>query len=452
MSRRLALVWAALLLCWAGPMAHAQSALPSSVVPSRTALSRLGLERQWITVAPVAGSERILRISRGQDLLFVQTDHALLHVFEAETGRPLWSAQIGEQSPTALPISQNSYAVFATCANILTALDRNTGRVIWQTNLDVLPSSGTTADDDHLLIGLENGMTRCYSLKQDHPKGASTLRTKPAMLWNVGTGGPIRTRPLIAGRIACFGSSDGKVYVNMTHEPTSLYRISTGGPIASELGTHGTRTLLIPSADDSLYAVDVLTSKIAWTFPSGAPIDQAPVVAQDEIFVINESGGLSVIDPKNGSPRWTTATDSGKLLGASPTKVYLLSGDNDLMVVARDTGKVLLDPAATFQRAGLNLRDFELSFPEHHDDRLYLATPSGVLVCLREIGATKPRLLRDPNAKPFGYVPPEGIKDLPNPFNEVPADPNGAPADPNAAPAEPDAAPADPNAAKAPQP
>jgi outer membrane protein assembly factor BamB len=410
-------------------MAHAQSPLSTGVVPSRTALSRLGLERQWITVAPVSGSERVLRISRGKDLLFVQTSEAMLHVYEAETGRPLWSARVGEPTLSALPVSQNSYAIFATSANIMMALDRGTGRVIWRTNLAALPASGTTADDEHVLVGLANGMIYCYDLKEPQERGADKILQEPKLAWRIGTAGEVRTRPLLADRIACSGSTDGKVYVTMTHEATTLYRVVTSGPIGRELGSHGTRTLLIPSADQNLYAVDLLTSKMSWIFASGAPISQGPIVAQDEIFVINDAGGLSVIDPKTGSPRWTTSTASGELLGASPTKVYLRSQDNDLLVVARDSGKLLLDAAATYSRAGLNLREFSLSFPERYDDRLYLATPSGVLLCLREIGQTSPAPLRDPNAKPFGYVPPEGIREFPNPFEEAPAEPGAEPAD-----------------------
>lgn len=433
MTRRLALVWAISLSCWAGTSTQAQSTVAGTPLPSRTSLSRLGLERQWITMAPVAGTERVLRISRGRDLLFVQTSEGILHVYEAETGKPLWSVQIGEPSTRALSISQNSYAVFASSANILSAMDKATGRIIWRENLSVLPTSGTAANDEHLLVGLENSMVRCYDLKEAQPKGPDKIRAKPAIAWDVATGGPIHTRPTISDQLACFGSSDGKVYVNLTHEATPLFRIPTGGPIGKELATHDTRVLLIPSADHDLYAVDVLTAQVLWTFPTGAPISQGPIVAQDEIFVINDGGSLSSLETKTGSAKWTVGTDEGNLLGVSPTKVYLLSQDNDLMVVARDSGKVLLDPAATFQRAGLNLRDFTVNFPAKLDDRLYLATPSGLLMCLREIGATTPHLLRHPQTKPFGYVPPEGIKAVPNPFEEAPS----TPADPNApAPAE----------------
>lgn len=443
MPRRLALALAPLILCWAGPTAYSQSQSSSVAVPSRAALSRLGLERQWATAAPVSGSEKVLRISRGKDYLFVQTNAGMIHAYEAETGRPLWSSSVGEQSPRALPIAQNSYAVFLTSANILTALDRNTGRVIWRRGLGTTPTTGTTADEDHVVVGLDTKMLQCFDLKEEEGDGPAKLRATPKLAWSLGTGGQVLTRPLFGDRVVCFGSSDGRVYVHMKNEAIGLYRFSTGGPIGAEFGTHGTRSLLVPSGDYNLYSVDVLTAKLQWTFPSGAAISQGPIVAQDEIFVINDAGALSVLDPKSGEPRWTTRTDHGKFLGVSPSKVYLLSEDNDLIVVARDSGKVVLDPAATYQRARVDLREFTLSFPERFDDRLFLATSSGVLLCLREVGATTPQLLYDPNAKPFAFVPPEGITELENPFETAPADPDAEPVDPNA-PADPNADPAEP--------
>lgn len=412
MPRRLALVWAFLIFGLSGPPVQAQSIVPRDIIPTRTSLSRLGLERHWMTAVPLSGTERVLEISRSEDLFFVQTDQAMLHVYDAETGRHRWSAKLGERSPTARPVSSNSFAVFATNANIMLALDRGTGRVIWKVNLKNLPSSGTSCDEDRLLIGLNTGMINCYDLKEPQGKGPEKIRDRPSLTWNLKTNGRVTTRPLLADRIVCMGSDDGRVYVNFSDEPTPLFRLPTGGPIGAELAHHGTRMLLAPSADDNLYAIDVFTAEMFWVFPSGAPIRQAPIVAGEEIFVINQAGNLSLIEAKDGSPKWTTPTDSGVFLGVSPTKVYLRNGDGDLLAVERSSGKVLHDANATMRRAGLNLRPYDLSFLDKFDDRLFLGTSSGVVICLREIGLTTPQSLHDPNAKPFGYVPPEGIREM----------------------------------------
>lgn len=410
MPRRLALVWALIVFGLSGSPVHSQTLVPRDVIPSRTSLSRVGLERQWMTAVPLSGTERVLEISKSDDLFFVQTSDAMLHVYEAETGRHRWSAKIGDSAPTSQPVSANSFAVFATSANILSALDRGTGRFIWRVDLRSLPTSGTSCDEDRLLVGLSTGMINCYELKESQERGPDTIRDKPNRIWNMKTNGRVSTRPLLAGRIVCMGSDDGRAFVNFSNEPTPLFRVPTGGPIGEEFGHHGTRMLLIPSADNNLYAVDVMTANVYWVFASGAPIRQAPTVAGDGIFVINEAGGLSLLNPETGEAVWTTPTDSARFLGVSPTKVHLRTREGDLMTVDRENGKILADANATAGRAGLNLREYDLSLSNHFDDRLYLATSSGVVICLREIGQRTPQVLRDPEAKPFGYVPPEGIR------------------------------------------
>jgi outer membrane protein assembly factor BamB len=397
-------------LTLAGPAARAQTPFATDLVPKRSTLARLGLERQWTAVIPLYGTERLLRISRSSDLFFAQTDHGAVHTFNAETGQLMWSASVGELTPRALPVSSNSYMVFGTAANILTALDRRTGRQVWKVDLHALPSCGTACDEDRVMVGLTNGRLVGFSLRETPPKGPPVIRSKPVEVWGWQTSGSISTHPLPAAHVVAFGSSDGRVYVCINDERTALYRIRTRGPIGSGLGTYGTRTLLIPSADHNLYAVDLLTSEVLWTFASGAPIAQEPIVSGEDIFVINGAGSLSLLDPATGSLRWTTPTQGGQLTAVSGSKIYLRSFHNDLYVIDRTAGRVLADPSSTFQRAGLNLREYSLSMLNRYDDRMYFGTDSGMIICLREMGSNQPQLLRDPKALPFGYIPPEGIK------------------------------------------
>lgn len=189
----------------------------------------------------------------------------------------------------------------------------------------------------------------------------------------------------------------------------------TGGPIGEGFGTFGTRTLLVPSGDNNLYGIDLLTAKVIWTFPSGAPISQEPLVADQDAYIVNTAGNMSLIDPTSGDTKWTKPTQGGRLAAVSTNKVYLRSYNLDLFIMDRQTGRMLVDPGETFLRAGLKLRDFDLDVVNRFNDRLYFGTSSGMIVCMRETGQVRPRLLRDPKALPFGYVPPEGLKITPPP-------------------------------------
>ncbi len=392
---------------------------PGLRCPSPTTCFRLGprwsgwgCERQWFGVVPLTETERVLKISLAGELLFAQTNNAMLYAFDAESGRLIWSMQLGERTGFARGVAANSFGVFVTNSNLFYCLDKGTGRLIWQGNLGTIPTSAPAADEDRAMVGLTSGMIRGFALTTKDETGKESILTKAIPVWRWHTGGPVHTRPLAAGPLAIFGSSDGKVYVIIAAENTPLYRFRTGGPIGEGMGGYGTRTLLVPSGDNNLYAIDLFTASELWTFPSGAPIDQEPLIAEEDIFVINTAGTLTSLRPTDGVPRWTTATHGGRLTSLGGTKIYLRSFDLDLFVVDRSTGRTLVDPGESHLRAGLNLREYGLNVVNRVNDRMYFATPSGMIVCLREAGLPQPRLLRDPKAQPFGYIPPEGLKSL----------------------------------------
>ncbi len=428
MLRRLLPV-CALLSMIACPSAQAQMPFPTHLMPGRASLERLGLERQFFVVVPLVETERLLKISRTESLLFAQTSYAKLHTFDAETGRRLWSAELGERSGFARGVASNSWAVFVTNANMLFALDRGTGRTLWKTNLGTIPTSTPACDESHVYVGMTDGIVVTFQLKKTDSKGNESIRDVPYPLWNWHAGGAISTRPLPTEKVMAFGGGDGKAYVVMTNEPTVVFRVATGGPIGEGLGGYGTRTLLIPSADYVLYAFDIITADALWTFPSGAPIVQEPMVADQDVYVINTAGSLSNVNPTNGVPRWTISTQGGRLASVSEKKIYLRSYNLDLFVVDRATGRMVIDPSETHLRAGLNLRDFDYDIVNRFNDRLAFATASGLVVSLRETAQVVPRLLRDPKQPPFGYVPPEGIKPTPPPSPTIEPGTEPAPAD-----------------------
>ncbi|MGO9465498.1 MAG: PQQ-binding-like beta-propeller repeat protein [Isosphaeraceae bacterium] len=410
MFRRLVPVWFILGTILAGGSARAQMPFPVDLLPTRTSLERLGLERQWYGVVPLTETERVLKISLTEGLLFAQTNNAMLLAIDSESGRLLWSTELGERTGFARGVTANSYAVFVTNANSFYCLDKRSGRLIWQTNLKTIPTSSPAADEERAMIGMTSGMIRGFSLKLKDSTGKESILTKAMPAWQWHTGGPVHTRPMSAGPLSVFGSADGRVYVIVAEERTALFRFRTGGPIGEGMGAYGTRMLLIPSGDNNLYAVDLFTSDTMWTFPSGAPIDQEPMVAEEDVFVINTAGALTVLQPVDGVPRWTTATHGGRLVSVSGTKVYLRSYDLDLFLVDRQTGRILVDPGESHLRAGLNLREYNMAVVNRYNDRMYFATPSGMVVCLRETGLREPRPVRDAKALPFGFIPPEGIK------------------------------------------
>ena len=412
MPRRLALASFALLLVVGS--AHAQVSFDKNAIPGRRALARVNLDLHFSTVVPLYGAEKVTQISIDDGMLFAQTNHGNFYAMDGETGRALWGAHLGDITTKSTPVSVNSYAVYVTNSNTIYALDRKTGRQIWTQQLTDIPSSSTASDDSNVMVGLESGKLVAFNARNGKP------------MWNFHTNRRISSHPILASKIVVFASEDKKVYLSRAETPEPIWRFATGGAIVAPLGTHGVRTLLVPSTDHSLYAVDLFTGEGKWTFTSDSPIEQEPLVSGDDVYVVNDTGILNAVDVKTGQEKWETSTLGGRLLSVSKTKVYLESHEDDLFVVDRAIGKVIYDTVATFNRAGVNLRDFILGPTNRYDDRLYFGTSHGLIIALREISQVKPLPVRDPNEKPFGYVPPEGYPDAPPLPPVVPFEPNGA--------------------------
>jgi outer membrane protein assembly factor BamB len=396
---------------------------PPCGLPTRTALARIGLERHWFAVVPLTGDEQVLGISLSDSILFARTSKGYIHTYDVESGRPIWSVRLGDVTSRFTPASVNTFAVFVANLNRLFALDRRTGNTIWVKELSTLPSCPTACDEDRVMVGFTSGKLYGFGLKVTE-NAQPRISEKAIDVWNWQTSGEMQTRPLPAGKFVVFASDDGKIYVALADEPTMLYRIATGGPIGSGIATHGTRLMMAPSADHNLYGIDLMTAQVLWSYPSGAPIQQEPLVSQDDVYIVNTAGQLTSLDTSSGSPRWAISTQGGPLITVGTKRIYLKSLDNDLFIVDRVTGQMVADPRSTYERAGLNLRCFDYNPTNRFNDRLYFATTSGTIVALREAGALTPKPHRDPKALPFGYIPPEGISLTPKPpVPEVPAAP-----------------------------
>jgi outer membrane protein assembly factor BamB len=425
MSRRLLLSF--LFIAGFAPAGRTQIGITRGEIPTRTALARLGLEKQWSTVAPLGVSnERLLRMNADGGDLFLQTSLGHVHAYDAESGRYKWGVRLEQTSESALPVSVNSSQVFVTCLKTLWCLDRATGALIWKKELEELPATGTTADEDFVVVGLTSGKLVAYGTR-DRTGETPPGRSAGARLWAWQSSARLEALPLLTPKVVAFGSGDHKVYVALKEftyaDSKLLYRFLAGGPIRARLGAFGNRTLIVPCDDYNVYAIDLFSGENRWTIATGAPVDREPMVVGSEVIVLNGRGRVLSIDGLAGSINWDRETTAHELLAISPSRVYLTNLDNRLIILDRQSGQLLADVRDSAQRAGFDSSHLPLFFTNHLNDRLYFASPSGVVVCLREIGRIQPTPLRDPGLPPFGTIPVDGFtSDVEEPIGAPPPD------------------------------
>ena len=104
---------------------------------------------------------------------------------------------------------------------------------------------------------------------------------------------------------------------------------------------------------------------------------QSPIIIEQDLYIMPDRGGLFNLALRTGEEKWERPgiTD---VLGATKSRLFGSDVTGNIVLLQRSTGR----PLGT-----LPLRPFSVRLQNDRTDRLYLATPSGLIVCLREQGS-----------------------------------------------------------------
>ncbi len=458
MSCRIAFCGTALVALLVTIPSQAQLIYDPGRLPSREALGRLQLERAWYTSIPAQpGLERVINLSLSPDgeLLFAQTSAANLYTYEAESGRLRWKIDLGSPSGEAQDVGTNDTTIFVSNSSVLFAIDRISGRIIWEERLEATASSPTVATNELAVVGLDTGKIVAYSLV---PREDTRFRPDEGppggFAFAYSTNGPITAEPIPTQFVLAFGSNDGKLYASEYDPPRILHRSQPLGTIEASMAFSGSgpeSLLIVPTLNGEVYGINLFSGIQTWVFSANGPVAAQPLVGggnisitvkvpetrtktvvgtdlkeyqQDytvlvdeerviemtpAIYILNERGSLYSVNPETGRGYWEIAptgieTGAEQILALSQNRIYLRTEFGDLAIVDRETGGLVASPVDTYGRAGLRLRDYEYAVTNDINDRIYLATRFGSLICIHEQGLDQPLPLRDRETKPFGFL------------------------------------------------
>lgn len=440
----------------AGNQAFGQSPTTRKI-PTRTGLAQLGLERSWFSVIPLAsGSARVASLNLSGDFLFAQTTDGLIACYSAESGQRHWTANLNTQTLQPSPVSVNDNMAVAALGQKIVGLDLRTGAKIWESKLEDLASGGTAMNSKVAIAALKNGKVQVFNIEEQGldtcvsgHSAESCRKLKPNIgryLYSWKSEKAITSRPFLNEKLMAFASQDGKVYVASMKERKIIHRVGTNGPIRADIGFYGVQQLLVGSDDHKLYSVDLFDPEneaTNWVLPTSAPLDHPIVVAGDDAYTVTKNEILYAINAKKGTENWQLPIGKAKLLAITPTKLYGVTAEGAMAVVSRADGRILVTPEKSYHSFGVDLKNYTTRLSNDHNDRIYLATEDGLLICLRELGQVVPVPLRDPKLPKFGTTPQEIFemnepKDAPKKADaETPAgEPKEVPAEAEATPKE----------------
>ncbi len=367
--RRLPL-FAALLTLALQAAVHAQSVIiPQSVV------QRHGLTKAWHTQIEMDRSiDHIAYITQQDGMLYVQTTHAMVHALDAETGRKIWSVQIGRRNQMSYAPGVNEDLLAVINGSTLFVVDRRNGKLKYERELAGAPGAGPALSKKRLYVGMVDGLLQGFNLED----------TK-ALPFIYKSAGRILIQPIVTQVSLGWTTDKGYFYVADANEAKVRFRIETQGEINSR-PAHWTPFIYACSLDGYVYAVNEVTGSTVWKFSSGQPISKQPVAVGNYLYILPDLGGMFCLDGKTGQELWF-APGITDFCSVSPSKVYVIDHLNRLTTLDQKTGSRL---------DTLPLGEIRMKMINQQTDRIYLASDAGVIQCLHEIGLQTPVIYKPP--------------------------------------------------------
>lgn len=174
-----------------------------------------------------------------------------------------------------------------------------------------------------------------------------------------------------------------------------------------------------PLSDGNLVAIDLTAGsgdvpKLVWRANVGGAMNRQPLVTKDAIYQGGDTSGVARIDRATGEVNWRTDDTADTVLAINDETVYV----RDKLGALRAYDRNRVTDAASKRAVPLGsvaIGNFTTATTNEHTDRIYAASETGLLICLRDksskyaaalpIGLPAHRPLAVPAKKPDAPAP-----------------------------------------------
>ena len=399
------------------------AASPSSIIPVTTC-ERNGLTRQWMAQVTLDRSRaRVSDVVLHDDAVYVLTTSAIVHALNAETGETMWSRQIGRPEHPSMTPGISKDLLGLVNGSRLYVVNRYNGDLLYETQVKGAPGAGCGMSEKRAYVPMTNGLIVAYRLepltdpmtelgmqpidpseeqiKQMEIDRRENLRLREEFIPPLAcqSHGRALVQPLatIENRgeeFVAWPTDRGYLHIGwvdrrMEDRLTVKYRLTTDGEIVAKPtylpcdpnDPKGSGTLFISSADGFVYAVADRSGEQVWRYSAGDPITEPAVVVDENVYVTTQVGGMHCVESATGIRRWWSPRIN-RFISASPTRVYAEDRMGRIVVLNAETGAHL---------GVINSEQIEIKLANNQNDRIYLASDTGLIQCIRELELDEPQ-------------------------------------------------------------
>lgn len=376
------------------------------LIPEQT-LNRVGLTRAWWSNGAInTQRDKLAFMVADETHLFLQATSGVITAFDAESGKFLWSRLIGYGDRSIYPVTTNDELLFALNGVRLYAVKKDTGDIVWQLGLPGMPATSASADDLRVYVGFIDGSLYAFDVKKTrelYSQNKLPQFSDAAVLWRYRTSKAVSSPAIPADGVVVFASRNGSLYTLTKDDRKLVFQFETDAALSAPIVRYRD-TLLLASEDFNFYSLSLRNGKLGWQFTAGMVIRKKPILIGDEVYLFPHHGNMFKLSADTGEAFWSIPKIEN-FLAASTNRLYVADRNNNLLVLSRDHGQVL---------SKLPLGLFTMHFANENSDRIFVATESGLVMCLHETGREFPRFHIHPDRQPivpeFGEEPAEAAE------------------------------------------
>jgi len=289
-------------------------------LPKPAALEEMKMDIAWDLVVETSGDVYAVHVLPG--LVVLQTRPNGLYAVDSKAGVLKWQRRL----PYALEYApaSNGDTVFVVSGGTLFALASYNGRTLWRKKLDFTATGGPAATPSVVAVP---GRYLLHAFET----------ADGAFAWRFRTRGRINVTPSACKPCFCVGDSYGWIYCLLAPIGQLAWERQTWGEIRASAFA-ASPTVYAGSTDFKIYACDMMTGAPVWEKSLGNSIVTQPILSGDYLYAWPYKTGLVVLGAADGSEKWR-APDARKLLAVGKTKVYMLTGGNQITAFDRFTGR-----------------------------------------------------------------------------------------------------------------
>lgn len=253
----------------------------------------------------------------------------------------LWSKDIGSGQDDAFsrisPAIDGDVIYVAGSAGEVVALNRDSGKVIWEVDLDRSLSGGVGAYEDLVLVGTYKGQVLALNSSDGSLK------------WTAQASSEILAAPQSNGSVVVAQSLDGRLFGYDVETGEQIWRYDNKLPVLTLRGTATPvlwgATVYAGFASGKVIALNAADGVVKWeqrvTQAQGKTelervidIDGSPLLVGDILYVSSYQGKVIALNRANGRQIWAQDSSSHQNISASSDLIFV-AGDDDTVRALR---------------------------------------------------------------------------------------------------------------------